>query len=85
MLTPEDMQLLSELMDKKLEPINTKLDKIEERLDNVEERLDNVEERLDSIEENTEITRAVANELVEWVDFNFHKEYPFPVKKIEVI
>lgn len=60
MLTPEDLKLLSDLMDKKLEPIY---------------------EKLDVIEEDTKITRAVVNELVEWVDYNFHDEYPFPVDK----
>mgnify|MGYP004657211971 CR=1 FL=1 len=65
MLTPEDVQLLSELLDKKLKPID--------------ERLDSVEERLDTIEENTEITRTVLNEVVKWIDFYFRNEYPFPV------
>lgn len=74
MLTPEDMKLLSDLMDKKLEPINTKLN--------------DIEERLDGIEEDTEITRATVNEIVEWIDFNLRDKYPFPVgtepKKIQM-
>lgn len=60
MLTNEDIKILSDLMDKKLEPIK---------------------EQLDIIKEDTEITRAVVNELVEWVDYNFRDEYPFPVDK----
>lgn len=73
MLTPEDIKLLSQLMDEKINPIN-------EKLDNIEGRLDNIEERLDIIEENTEVTRAVTNEIVKWIDYNFRDQYPFPVE-----
>lgn len=83
MLTPEDVQLLSELLDKKLDdrlkPINEHLESIDEHLETIDERLDSVEERLDTIEENTEITRTVLNEVVKWIDFYFRNEYPFPV------
>lgn len=80
MLTSEDIQLLSDLLDKKLdEKLDDKLKPINERLDKVDERLDKVEERLDVIEENTEITRTVLNEVVKWIDFYFRDEYPFPV------
>lgn len=67
MLTKEDLQLLSGLMDEKLKPIN--------------ERLDNMQEQLDEIKENTEITRDVLNEVVKWIDSNFRDDYPFPVEK----
>ena len=78
MLTAEDIKLLSDLMDQKLEPINNRLDK-------VDQRLDKIEERLEVVEENTEVTRAVVNELVEWVDYNFRDQYPFPVDKKKAI
>ncbi len=71
MLTPEDIKLLSDLMDEKLKPVNERLDKIE----------DDIEE----IKENTEITRAVTNEIVEWIDYNFRDQYPFPVDKKKAI
>lgn len=74
MLTKEDLQLLSGLMDEKLKPIN-------ERLDNMDNRLDNMQEQLDEIKENTEITRDVLNEVVKWIDSNFRDDYPFPVEK----
>jgi len=52
---------ISDIMDKKLEPIKQdiseiklRLDRVEERLDRVEERLDRVEERLDRVEERLE-------------------------------
>lgn len=71
MLTPEDIKMIADLMDTKLKPIN--------------DRLDNIEERLDVIEENTEITRSATNDLIEWVDYNFRDEYPFPVDKKKAI
>ena len=71
MLTPEDIQMIADLMDTKLKPINDRLDKIE----------DDIEE----IKENTEITRAVTNEIVDWIDYNFRDEYPFPVEKKKAI
>ena len=73
MLTKEDLQLLSQLMDDKLEPIN-------KRLNGIDKRLDGIDERLDTIEENTEITRSVLNEVVKWIDVNFRDEYPFPTE-----
>ena len=78
MLTKEDLQLLSQLMDDKLEPIN-------KRLNGIDERLNGIDERLDTIEENTEITRSVLNEVVKWIDVNFRDEYPFPTEDKQAI
>lgn len=97
MLTNEDLQALSSLMDKKLEPINTRLDNMDQRLDNmdqrlnnmdqrldnVEQRLDKIEERLEKIEEDGEITREVTNKIGEWVDFYFHDDKPYPLDEEE--
>lgn len=85
MLTKEDIQLLSQLMDDKLEPINKRLNGIDERLDGIDERLNGIDERLDTIEENTEITRSVLNEVVKWIDVNFRDEYPFPTEDKQAI
>ena len=78
MLTKEDLQLLSQLMDDKLQPIN-------KRLNGIDKRLDGIDERLDTIEENTEITRSVLNEVVKWIDVNFRDEYPFPTEDKQAI
>lgn len=77
MLTNEDLQALSSLMDKKLEPIN-------KRLDNIELRLDNIEEDIEVIKEDGQITREVTNKLGEWVDFYFHDDKPYPLDEDEV-
>lgn len=53
-LTNEDLKVLSDLLDEKLDkrlnPIEEKLDTIENRLDKVENRLDTIENRLDKVE-----------------------------------
>lgn len=71
MLTKEDLKLLSQLMDEKLNPING--------------RLGSIEERLEVIEENTEITRVAVNEIIKWIDINFRDDYPFPVEDKKAI
>lgn len=78
MLTPEDIKMIADLMDEKLKPVNDKFDSIESRLNKIEEDIE-------EIKENTEITRVVTNEIVEWIDYNFRDEYPFPVDKKEAI
>lgn len=75
MLTKEDIQMLSQLMD----------EKFDEKLKPIYEHLDKVDERLDAIEENTEVTRDVLNSVVEWIDIYFRKEYPFPADKKSII
>lgn len=57
MLTAEDLQAISDLMDKKLAPIK----------------------------EDTEITRDTVNSVVEWIDFYFRDERPFPVDEDEAV
>lgn len=81
MLTKEDLQLLSGLMDEKLKPINERLDNMQDHFDNMQDHLDNMQDQLDEIKENTEITRDVLNEVVKWIDSNFRDDYPFPVEK----
>lgn len=70
MLTQEDLKALSSLMDNKLEPIN--------------KRLDHIEETLEEVKEDGKITREVTNMLVQWVEFYYGKEKPFPVDEDEI-
>ena len=77
MLTNEDLQALSSLMDKKLEPINS-------RLDNMDQRLDRMEEDIAIIKEDGQITREVTNDIGEWVDYYFHEDKPYPIDKEEI-
>lgn len=41
-LTNDDLLAISEMMDKKLQPINNRLDKIDDRLDKTDDRLDSL-------------------------------------------
>ena len=80
-MTKEEIQLLSELIDKKLDPINDRLNKMDERFDKIDERLDKIEDHIAEIKEDTQITRSAANELIKWVELNSTSSNPFPVDK----
>lgn len=54
MLDERDLQAISELMDKKLTPIN--------------DRLDNIETKLDELKEYAEETRGATNYMTKWID-----------------
>lgn len=88
MLTKEDLQLLSGLIDDKLQPINQRLDEMQGDIKQlqgdvgeIKSDIKQVEERLDELEESNEIIRYSTNELVNWVDVNFRHTYPFPVDR----
>ncbi len=79
MLSVEDIQILSDLMDKKfdekLKPINERLDRMDERLDKVEERLDKMDERLDQMQddiselkEDMKFSKSMINTLSQWAE-----------------
>lgn len=44
------LQSISEIMDKKLDPINGRLDRMEVRMDRMESRMDRMEDRMDRME-----------------------------------
>ena len=71
-MTNEEIKLITDVVTKSVTDSMTQL---------IDEKLAPIYEKLEVIEEDTKITRAVVNELVEWVDYNFHDEYPFPVDK----
>ncbi len=50
-LTNDDLLAISDMMDKKLQPINNRLDKIDDRLDSLDDRLDSLDDRLDSLDD----------------------------------
>lgn len=74
MLTKEDLQLLSDLMDEKLKPIS-------ERLDTIDKRLDRLEEDVDILKEDTAAAKYASSELIRRVETNFSHKYPFPVDR----
>ena len=75
MLTAEYMKALSNLIDKKIDPIYERLegmdqrfDGIDKRLDAMEQRLDNIEDTLEELKEESAITRSATNTLLEWAE-----------------
>lgn len=81
MLTKEDLQLLSTLIDDKLQPINDKLEQMQGNINKMQGDISQIKERLDELEESNEIIKYSTNELVRWVDTNFRHKYPFPVDR----
>ncbi len=61
MLSKEDLQLLSDLMDKKLTPIN-------ERLDKMDVRLDQMQDDISELKEDVKFERSMINTLSEWAE-----------------
>ena len=82
MLTAEDMKALSDLIDKKIDPIyerldgmdqrfdgiDKRLDGMDQRLDAMDQRLDNIEDTLEELNEESAITRSATNTLLEWAE-----------------
>jgi len=65
MMTKEDLQQLSDLIDARLD---AKLAPINQRLDRVDQRLDRIECDISYIKEDAAITREAANSLCEWAE-----------------
>ena len=68
MLTTEDMKALSDLIDKKIDPIYERLEGMDQRLDAMDQRLDNIEDTLEELKEESAITRSANNTLLEWAE-----------------
>lgn len=71
MLSKEDIQLLSDMFDKKLD----------EKLKPIQEDIAQMKEDIAIIKEDTAAALYSSSELVRWVDINFRHKYPFPVDR----
>lgn len=67
MLTKEDLKLLSDMMDQKLDPIK--------------QDISQMKEDIGLLKEEMEVIKYSTNELVRWVDTNFRHQYPFPIDR----
>ena len=68
-LTPEDLQAIEQIFDKKMD-------------EKLEKALAPIHEKLDALEEHAEITRSATNTLVEWADnVSVVTQIKFPVAK----
>lgn len=71
MLTKEDLQLLSDMFDKKLD----------EKLKPIQQDIEQMKEDIAIIKEDTAAALYSSSELVRWVDTNFRHKYPFPIDR----
>lgn len=71
MLTKEDIQLLSAMINKTFD----------EKLDPINKRLDKIQEDIDILKEDTAEVRVTVEEICKWIDLNFDYKYPFPIDK----
>ena len=88
MLTEQDLQLLGELIDQKLAPINQRLDRMDSRLDKMDSRLDKMDSRLDCLEakvdriaEDVAINREALESIIEWAG-KVGEAIHFPLPKL---
>ena len=64
-LTGEDLKALSDMIDKKLKPINKRLDKMDNRLDKMDGRLDKMDGRLDKMDNRIQVLEVKQDRLSE--------------------
>lgn len=67
MLTKEDLRLLSDMFDEKLEPIQRDIAQIKEDID--------------ILKEDAAEVRVTVDEICKWIDLNFSHKYPFPIDR----
>ena len=65
MLTRDDLQAISELINT---AVSTSEGRMMARMDKLDARMDRMEAQLAAIKEDTEITRGATNALVEWAE-----------------
>lgn len=71
MLTKEDLELLSQMMDKKFN----------DKLTPINKQLNQMQEDIEIIKEDTQEVRVTVEEICKWIDQNFDYKYPFPIDK----
>ena len=98
MLDQNDLQAIAALIKNEVEPINKRLDSMEKDMSDLKSDLSTMKhdistlqsdvaemkEDIEVIKEDCEITRAVTNDIGEWVDFYFHEDRPYPIDKEEI-
>ena len=68
MLTPEDLQAIESLFNKRFDKMESRMDSMESRLDSMDKRLDSMDKRLSDLEENVTEIRSATNHLLGWAD-----------------
>ena len=84
-MTKEDLQqfreMMSEIIDEKLQPINNRLVNIEEQMTDMKEQIADMKTDIEEIKEDGKITRVATNEVVKWIEMHSDNDDPFPVKQ----
>ena len=81
MLTEQDLQLLSQMMDQKLAPINQRFDKMDSRIDRLETKVDRLEAKVDRIAEDVAVNREALESIIEWAE-KVGNALHFPLPKL---
>ena len=83
MLTRDDLQAISELINT---AVSASEGRMMARMDKLDARMDRMEAQLAEIKEDTEITRGATNALVEWAEqVAVITKAPFPVQHQPVV
>lgn len=78
MLTKEDLQLLSDMLDNKLDE---KLKPIQQDISQMKDDIAQMKEDIDILKEDTTEVRVTVDEICKWIDLNFSHKYPFPIDR----
>ncbi len=88
MLSKEDLQLLSDLMDKKLSPINERLDQMQDDISELKEDVKILKEDVEILKEDMEDATGKINMISEWCEAatEYHiREIHYPLNEDEKV
>ena len=68
MLSREDLQAISTLLDQKLEPMQQRMDGMQQQMDGMQKDIAGLKEDVAQLREESAITRAGVEQLVRWAN-----------------
>ncbi len=68
MLSREDLQAISTLLDQKLEPMQQRMDGMQQQMDGMQKDIADLKEDVAQLREESAITRAGVEQLVRWAN-----------------
>ena len=68
MLSREDLQAISTLLDQKLEPMQQRMDGMQQQMDGMQKDIAGLKEDVAKLREESAITRAGVEQLVRWAN-----------------
>lgn len=76
MLSADELKQISDILDKKLDPIKNDIGEIKADIEVMKTDIDVMKTDIDDLKKHTEVTRYAANLAVEWIDTYFRDEFP---------